>query len=128
LIQAGLILVDTSIWIDHLRTAGGPLAAVLQTNRVCSHASVIGELACGSLANRSEVLGLLQALPRLSGANDEEALHFIDRHQLMGRGIGYIDVHLLAACALSGARLWSRDKRLVALAEALGLAYEAPAH
>ena len=128
MIQGGLILVDTSIWIDHLRATGGPLAPVLQANKVCGHAAIIGELACGNIGNRSEVLELLQALPRLAGASDDEALHFIDRHQMMGRDIGYIDAHLLAACALSGARLWSRDKRLVAFARALGLAYEHTAH
>lgn len=124
----GLILVDTSIWIDHLRIAGGPLAAVLQTDLVCTHAAVIGELACGSLGNCAEVLALLQSLPRLPAATDSEVLFFIERQRLMSRGIGYVDMHLLAACAMHAARLWSRDKRLAGIAEALGLAHEPAAH
>lgn len=128
MISADLILVDTSIWIDHLRAGSEPLAALLQSDRVCNHAFVVGELACGNLANRSEVLTLLQALPRLPAASDDEVLHFIDHHRLMGRGIGYVDAHLLAACTLSAAQLWSRDKRLATVADAMGLAWEPSAH
>lgn len=86
------------------------------------------ELACGNLANRVEVLGLMQSLPRLRLASDDEVLYFIDQHKLMSRGIGYVDVHLLASCAINAARLWSRDKRLESVAEALGLAYKSAAH
>lgn len=123
-----MILVDTSIWIDHLRCAGGPLTAILPTHLVCTHAFVIGELACGSLSSRQEILGLLQALPRLGNANDDEVLFFIERHRLMGRGIGYVDAHLLASAAIHAARLWTRDKRLLVIAEELGLAYEFETH
>lgn len=118
-----MILVDTSIWIDHLRTADHPLGTLLSTGLICIHPWVIGELACGNLGNRHEILELLQALPPLSVATHQEALHFIERHRLMGRGIGYIDAHLLTAAAIHRAKLWTRDKRLNAIAEALDLAY-----
>lgn len=120
-----MILVDTSIWIDHFRSASNALSGLLHTDLVCAHAWVIGELACGNPSNRAELLGLLQALPQLAPATADEVLFFIERHRLMGRGIGYIDVHLLAAAALHSSRLYTRDKRLHGIAEALGLAYAA---
>jgi predicted nucleic acid-binding protein len=120
-----MILVDTSVWVDHLRQNEPVLADALKSGRVLMHAFVIGEIACGCLTNRAEVLELLSELPRAPVANDAEALGFIDRYTLMGRGIGYIDVHLLAATALAGdARLWTRDKRLAARATEIGLGWE----
>lgn len=118
-----MILVDTSVWIDHFRAGDAALTSLLQTNLVCMHAWVIGELACGNLGNRKEVLGLLRALPHVTVATADEVLYFIEQHRLMGRGIGYIDAHLLAATAIHAARIWTRDKRLKGLAEDLGLAY-----
>lgn len=110
-----MILVDTSVWIDHLRSGEPSLAAALEGGRVMMHPFVLGELACGNLKNRGEVLKLLGDLPAAPTATDPEALEFIERRALMGRGIGYIDVHLLASIALSGdARLWTRDRRLAA--------------
>lgn len=123
-----MILADTSIWIDHLRTGSPVLAGLLETGQCCIHPFVIGELACGNLGNRQEILELLQSLPRLSTATDEEALFFIEQHRLMGRGIGYVDTHLLAATTIHAARLWTRDKRLKDIAEILGLAYLAETH
>ncbi len=123
-----MILVDTSIWIDHLRLAKGPLTSLLQTDLVCTHACIIGELACGNLDNRQELLQMLQALPRLAAATDDEVLYFIGRHKIMGRGIGYIDTHLLAATAIHSALILTRDKRLQGIAEELGLAYPSGAH
>lgn len=123
-----MILVDTSIWIDHLRSGNPALTGLLETGQCCIHPFVIGELACGNLSNRQEILGLLQSLPRLSTATDEEALFFIEQHRLMGRGIGYVDTHLLAATMIHAARLWTRDKRLKDIAETLGLAYLAETH
>ncbi|CAG0960969.1 Ribonuclease VapC32 [Gammaproteobacteria bacterium] len=123
-----MILVDTSIWIDHLRAAGGPLTSMLQTHRVYIHPWVIGELACGNLGNRQEVLGLLRSLPYLAPAREGEVLHFIEQHRLMGRGIGYIDAHLLAATATHAAQIWTRDKRLNGIAQDLGLAYVPGTH
>ena len=119
-----MILVDTSVWVDHLRKGVPALAAALERGAVLMHPFVIGELACGKLKNRSEVLQLLGEMPGAPVATDSEARDFIERRALMGRGIGYIDVHLLASAALAGpARLWTRDKRFAAVAEALELAY-----
>ena len=120
--------MDASIWIGHFRRADPTLSDLLEAGEVLTHPLVVGELACGSLPAREEVLGLLQRLPAAPSASDTEALHFIERHRLMGRGIGYIDVHLLAAAALAeGARLWTADARLAAAASRLFLSYD-PAH
>jgi len=118
-----VILVDTSVWVDHLRANDAQLSALLHSNQVLMHSFVLGELACGNLRNRDELLTLLADLPQAPVASDAEVLFFIDRHRLMGRGIGYIDAHLLAATALSdaGTRLWTRDRRLAALATAIQL-------
>ncbi|MDZ7669452.1 MAG: type II toxin-antitoxin system VapC family toxin [Gammaproteobacteria bacterium] len=119
-----MILVDTSIWVDHLRRSDGRLVRALNAAQVLTHPFVIGELACGNLKQRTTVLALLHDLPRSSHASDDEVMFYIDQHQLMGRGIGYVDAHLLAAVTLSGAaRLWTRDKRLNAIADQLGLAH-----
>ena len=119
-----MILVDTSVWVDHLRDGTPALAAALEQGRVLMHSFVLGELACGNLKNRGEVLQLLGELPAAPMATDPEALDFIERRALMGRGIGYVDVHLLASVALAGtAQLWTRDKRLAAVAADLELAY-----
>jgi predicted nucleic acid-binding protein len=118
-----MILVDTSVWIDHLRGDEEGLASALDAGAVCMHPFVLGELACGNLRNRAEILDLLQRLPASPVATDAEVLEFIEVCTLFGRGIGYIDAHLLAATALSGAgRLWTRDRRLAAVAAELGLA------
>ena len=123
-----MILVDTSVWIDHLRQGDAELADALQHGRVAIHPFVVGELACGNLRARAEVLGLLQALPSLPVATAEEVLFFIDAHALMGRGIGYVDVHLLAAARLAGAQFWTRDKRLHGAAADLRLAHGQARH
>ncbi len=96
---------------------------VLESGQAAAHAFVIGELACGNLRSRVRVIDLLQALPQLAMAMDDEVLYFIERHKLMGRGIGYVDAHLLAAASISGSLLWTRDKRLRAIATELGVAY-----
>lgn len=120
-----MILVDTSVWIDHLRHSDLRLVDALEGGQVLMHPFVLGELACGCLTRRDEVLALLAALPAAPVATESEALGLIARHRLMGRGIGYIDVHLLAATALSSeARLWTRDKRLEAIAADLRLAWQ----
>ena len=123
-----MILADTSIWIDHLRSRSPALTALLQDQAVCTHDFVIGELACGNLGNRAEVLGLLQSLPRLSAATEDETLFFIEQQYLMGRGIGYIDAHLLAAAVIRGVQIWTKDKRLMVIAERTGWAYAPGAH
>lgn len=120
-----MILADTSVWIEHLREGVPALAAALERGTVLTHPFIVGELACGNLRNRVELLSLLADLPAALVASDAEALDFIERHALMGRGIGYVDVHLLASTALAGtARLWTRDKRLASVAAELGLAVQ----
>ncbi len=119
-----MILVDTSVWIDHLRDSDKGLIDLLNNCQVLMHPFILGELACGYLAHRDEFLSLLKDLPRSMVATEDEVLLFIERQALMGQGIGSIDVHLLAAVALEGtARLWTRDKRLHITAERLSLAY-----
>ena len=119
-----MILVDSSIWIDHFRRGNGVLAGLLEQGLVLCHPFVLGELACGQLKHRARILDALGLLSSTPVASHAEALAFVDRHRLQGMGIGWIDVHLLAATALAGgAGLWSRDKRLARAAESLGLAY-----
>jgi hypothetical protein len=120
-----VILVDTSVWVEHLRSGNATLVGELGGGRVLTHPLVIGELACGNLRNRREVLDLLGRLPSAPTATHAEALRFLERRALMGRGIGFVDVHLLASTALAApARLWTRDRRLAAVATELDLVYE----
>ncbi|MCP9837106.1 type II toxin-antitoxin system VapC family toxin [Cyanobium sp. N.Huapi 1H5] len=116
-----MILVDTSVWVDHFRSGLSRIATRLQDGKVLIHPWVMGELACGNLRDRVQVLGLLQGLPAAVVASDAEVLLLIERDQLMGRGIGYVDVHLLASARLSRCRLWTQDRRLAAVAEEQGL-------
>lgn len=118
-----MILVDTSVWIDHLRRGVERLAELLADGRVMVHGFVIGEIACGNLAFRREVLSLLGALPHAPTVGDDEALFLIERRGPMGQGIGWVDVYLLASSLVCGAPLWSRDRRLAAQAERLKVAY-----
>jgi predicted nucleic acid-binding protein len=122
-----MILVDTSVWIDHLRQTEPGLVRVLENGQVLMHPFVVGELACGSFKDRAGLLRDLRTLPQAPVATDREALAFIDGRRLIGRGIGYLDVHLLASVALAGtATLWTRDKRLAAVARELGVAQAEP--
>lgn len=118
-----MILLDTSVWVDHLRLDDALVVQVLESGQVAAHAFVIGELACGNLKSRARVIGLLQALPQLPTATDDEVLYFIEKRELMGRGIGYVDAHLLAASTISGSLLWTRDKRLKGIAAEQGVVY-----
>lgn len=119
-----MILVDTSVWVDHLRVGDDKLIELLNDSRVLMHPFVLGELACGNIANRDVLLTLFKDLPQAAVATDDEVLIFIEQRELMGRGIGYIDAHLLAAVALNGsAWLWARDKRLQMVANSLALDY-----
>ncbi len=117
-----MILVDTSLWVEHLRRGLPRLATLLQEGQVLIHPWVIGELACGNLRHRSAVLNLLQGLPAAMVASDAEVLLLIERDRLMGRGIGYVDAHLLASAKLSRCVLWSQNRSLAALAQVQGLA------
>ena len=110
-----MILADTSVWVDHLRRSDASLRAAFKANQICIHRMVIGELACGNLRNRT-ILAHLQLLPYATVATHDEALAMIEQHKLMVRGVRFVDVHLLASAKLSKATLWTRDKRLAAIA------------
>ena len=116
------MLVDTSVWIDHFRRPNADLEQLLDQGRVSTHPFVIGELACGSLAQRAEVLRLMEALPFAAVATHDEVIAFVDRQRLNGAGLGWIDVHLLASARLTRQSLWSVDRRLRTAALRLGLA------
>ena len=117
-----MILVDTSVWIEHLRKTDTTLVQLLGKDLVLIHPLVIGELACGNLHKRSQILMLLENLPGTKEASNHEVLYFIEHNQLMGRGIGYIDAHLLASTALTNdTKLWTYDKRLNNLSNKLEL-------
>ncbi len=118
-----MILVDTSLWVEHLRSGRADLAKMLESGFACTHDFVIGEIACGTPPQRAEHVSLMQFLPRLDSVTSEEILHFIERRHLMGRGLGYVDVHLLAACVLHGARMWTQDRPLRRAAVDAGVAY-----
>ena len=118
-----MILVDTSVWVEHLRVASAILTELLDHGEILGHPFVLGELALGSLRQRETFLSDMRDLPQAIVAEDEEVLRLIDRHMLFGRGIGYVDAHLLAAARLTArSRLWTRDRRLQAVAAELGLA------
>ena len=116
-----MILADTSVWVEHLRRGSPVLVRLLEASQVVTHPFVIGELACGTLRNRASLVGDLQLLPSIPRATDDEVLLFLERRPLTGRGLGLVDVHLLAAVQLSAdARLLTLDRRLQVAAEELG--------
>lgn len=118
-----MILVDTSVWIEHLRRSHGDLAALLMAGDVACHPFVIGEIAVGSLRRRTEILALLANLPAVVPATDDDALAVVHEHDLAGRGIGWVDVHLLASALLTRIPLWTIDRRLQSAARSLGVAW-----
>lgn len=120
------VLVDTSVWIDHLRRGDPRLAELLTAGQVVAHCAVIGELACGTLRERDRVLRDLQRLPGLPQPRSEEAFHLVELYKLWGRGLGWTDVLLLASCRLGDAILWTRDRALHAVAAELGVAFAPP--
>jgi hypothetical protein len=107
-----MILVDTSVWVEHLQSGTIGLEVLLNDGHVVCHPFIIGELACGNLKNRTEILSLLHDLPVASCADDDEVIQFIEDHKLMGKGLGYIDIHLLMSSLLTRIPLWTIDKRL----------------
>ena len=122
-----MLLVDTSVWVDHLREPDRDLVEALGDARVLGHPAVVGEVALGSLPRRQEVLSALDGLPSAVPASDDEARLLLERHRLWGRGVGWVDLHLLASVRLTaGASLWTRDRRLRRAAEALGVAADLP--
>ena len=106
-----MVLVDTSIWVSHLRHGNSRLQKLLEEGGVASHPFIIGELACGNISNRTEILSLMQSLPMLDAIEPEELLLFIEHHKVMGAGLGFVDVHLMAAALLAGIPLWTQDKK-----------------
>ena len=119
-----MVLIDTSIWVSHFKDGSQQLEALLIKGKVVCHPFIIGELACGNLKNRKEILSLLEALPTATTADHKEVLYFIEQHQLMGIGLGYIDVHLLASARLSRIRFWTKDKKLMEAAVKLNASYK----
>ncbi len=115
------MLVDTSVWVDHLRRGNPALASALETVDVWCHPFVLGELACGNLRNREEILSLLAALPQLPMTTHAEALALVEGRSLMGTGLGWMDVHLLGSALLAGVPLWTLDQRLADAARRLGV-------
>ena len=107
-----MILVDTSIWVDHLNKSDDDLIKLLNSGRVCIHPFIIGELSCGNIANRSEILVLLNALPRIEPALEDEVFILIENKNLYGIGLGFVDVHLLASALVHNVKIWTRDKNL----------------
>ena len=116
-----MLLVDTSVWVSHLREGNVGLANSLNDGDVVCHPFIIGELACGLLRNRSEILSLLQTLPMVIQAEHEEVLPFIENNKLMGKELGYIDIHLLASAVLAETPIWTLDKKLNEVSIKLGL-------
>jgi len=119
-----MILVDTSVWVSHLRNGNSKLGQLLNDGDVLCHPFIIGELACGNIKNRIEILSLLNALPKSDLLDNEELLLFIERNDLMGKGLGLIDIHLLASTVLSDAALCTLDTKLKHEAHILGMSYE----
>ncbi len=118
-----MVLVDTSVWVAHLRTGKIGLETLLNDGHVVCHPFVVGELACGNLINRSEILSLLQALPMAAHVEHEEVMQFIENHKLMGKGLGYMDMHLLTSAVLDDVPVWTMDRKLNRISLKLGIAY-----
>ncbi|MDD5223846.1 MAG: type II toxin-antitoxin system VapC family toxin [bacterium] len=119
-----MVLVDTSVWVAHLREGNIGLEELLNEGRVACHPFIIGELACGNLKNRFLILSLLNSLPRAIVAEHEEVIQFIENKNLMGKGLGYVDTHLLASAVLTGVPLWTRDRKLDEFSAKLGTHYQ----
>lgn len=115
------MLVDTSVWIEHLRHRQIGLISLLDRAEIQCHPFIIGELGCGSMIRRAEILQLLRRLPSVRVVQNEEVMTFVERHRLMGRGVGWVDVHLLASAKLENVLLWTADRRLAAIARSLGV-------
>ena len=119
-----MVIVDTSVWVSHFREGNTELANLLNNGVVVCHPFVVGELACGNLKNRNQILSLLQSLPMSIKAEHEEVLEFIESNQLMGKGLGYVDIHLIASAMLTGIPIWTHDKKLEQVANALHISHK----
>jgi len=118
-----MVLVDTSVWVSHLRAGNTNLQTLLSDGEVVCHPFIVGELACGNLRNRTEILSLLQSLPMAIEAEHEEVLQFIENSRLMGKGLGYIDMHLIASAVLAGIPIWTFDRKLAEVSDKLHIGY-----
>jgi predicted nucleic acid-binding protein len=118
-----MVLVDTAIWVTHLIDGSPQLKKLLLKEEVVCHPFILGELACGNIKNRNEIMSLLRSLPMAPTISIDELLYFIEQNELMGMGIGFVDVHLLASAQLAGLPIWTSDKRLKSAAVKLQLAY-----
>jgi predicted nucleic acid-binding protein len=118
-----MILVDTSVWISHFRDGSKGLSELLEAGEVMCHQLIIGELACGNLKSRNEILSNLELLPMSAEVQHDEIMSFIEKNRLMGRGLGYIDVALAASALLSTGQLWTLDKKLMKTGDDLGILY-----
>ena len=112
-----MILVDTSIWIDHLNNSNDELIQLLNSSKVCIHPFIICELSCGNISNRSELIGLLQALPRVESVFEEEVFTLIENKNLFGIGLGFVDVNLLASALIYNVKIWTQDTALKKVAK-----------
>ena len=118
-----MVLVDTSVWVSHLRDGNAELANLLNDGRVLCHPFIVGELACGNLKDRAVILSFLQLLPMSIEAEHDEVLSFIENNRLMGKGLGYVDVHLITSAVLTGVPVWTLDKKLAQAADSLYVKY-----
>ena len=118
-----MVLVDTSVWVSHLRDGNADLANLLNDGRVLCHPLIVGELACGNLKDRAVILSFLQLLPMSIEAEHDEVLSFIENNRLMGKGLGYVDVHLITSAVLTGVPVWTLDKKLAQAADSLYVKY-----
>jgi len=116
-----MILVDTSVWMDHLHFVNEDLKKLLLSSQVCTHPYVLGELSCGNISNRKEILSLLRALPKIDAVLDEEVFVLIEGRKLFGKGLGFIDIHLLAAALIHHVHIWTKDKSLQRVAKEFGI-------
>ncbi len=116
-----MILVDTSVWIDHFLHSDEDLKELLLSNQVCIHPFILGELSCGNISNRKEVLSLLRTLRSIDLVLDEEVFILIEDRKLFGKGLGFIDIHLLASALIHHVHIWTRDKSLKRIAGEFGI-------
>jgi predicted nucleic acid-binding protein len=116
-----MILVDTSIWIDHFNNSNNELIKLLNLNKVCIHPFIIGELSCGDISNRKEILSLLKALPRIEPALEEEVFTLIENRKLFGIGLGYVDINLIASALIHDVKIWTDDKSLKKISKKLDI-------
>ena len=112
-----MVLADTSVWVSHFRDGNDELASLLNDGRVLCHPLIVGELACGNLKDRAIILSFLQLLPMSIEAEHNEVLSFIEKNRLMGKGMGYVDVHLITSAVLTGVPIWTLDKKLAQTAD-----------